>query len=378
MSLGLYVHFPFCSYLCNYCDYFKVLHLPALEEKYFEALIQETKLVASEIPADAKIDTLFIGGGTPSLANLKLLEKWLSVARVGFHFSDNLEFSIECNIDSVDVEKLSALKELGVTRPNLGMQSFNEQLLKTITRPHSPRIGHQVVYHAHVLGFKSFNIDMLFGIPGQTSNLFLGDIGQLVDMEPPHISLYQLVVEHGTQLAESIESGELAVPDEPTIAAMYCSGAGTLTASGYEHYEISSFALPGHECKHNLNYWQGGEYIGLGPSAHSYLGGRSYSNVESVGDYIKSLSKKAIPRIINESAILQRADDTVLSGLRLKRGIDRELFVERFGVPLDDRIDPKEYELLIKNAMIVDDGRYLRATDTGFFQADAIARRLIK
>lgn len=378
MFLGLYVHFPFCPYLCNYCDYFKVLHLEALEERFFDALIQETKLVASELKPDAVIDTLFIGGGTPSLANLKFLENWLSVARICFHFAEKLEFSIECNIDSVDIEKLSALKELGVTRPNLGMQSFNEKLLKTITRPHSPRIGHQVVYHAHVLGFKSFSVDMLFGIPGQTGNMLLADIGQLIDMEPPHVSLYQLTVEPETELAESIDSGQLSVPDEPTIAAMHHSAAENLTDSGYEHYEISSFALPGHQCRHNLNYWQGREYIGLGPSAHSYLAGRSYANVESVGDYIKSLSKKEIPRIINESALMLRADDTVMSGLRLKRGIDRQLFVERFGIPLEERIDSKEYELLIKNAMLTDDGRFLRATDAGFFRADQIARRLLK
>ena len=378
MSLGLYLHFPFCPYLCNYCDYFKVLHLDAIEKKYFEALTIETRLVAKEISNLSKIDTLFIGGGTPSIANLKLLEKWLALAQNSFNFSDNLEFSFECNIDSVDVDKLAVLKELAVTRPILGMQSFNEQLLRTITRPHSPRTGHQVVYHAHVLGFKSFGIDLLFGIPGQTGNMFLGDIGQLIDMEPPHISLYQLVVEPGTPLAESVELGELAVPDEPTIAAMYCSGSGTLVNSGYEHYEISSFALSGHECRHNLNYWQGGEYIGLGPSAHSYIKGRSYANVESVGDYITALSQNEFPRVINESALLERADDTVLSGLRLKSGIDRGLFAERFGIPLDERINQKEYETLIKSAMLIDDGYTLRTSETGFFQADAIARRLLK
>lgn len=352
--------------------------MSALEEKYFAALTTETRLVAKEFSNDVQIDTLFIGGGTPSLANLNLLEKWLNVTRASFNFSDKIEFSFECNIDSVDVDKLSALKELGVTRPNLGMQSFNEQLLRVITRPHSPRTGHQVVYHAHVLGFKSFGIDLLFGLPGQSSNMFLGDIGQVVDMEPPHVSLYQLVVEPETPLGKSVESGEATVPDEPTIAAMYCSGAGTLVNSGYAHYEISSFALPGHECRHNLNYWQGGEYIGLGPSAHSYFKGRSYANVESVGDYIKALSKNEIPRVINESALLQRADDTILSGLRLKLGIDRGLFVERFGIPLDERINQSEYEIFVKSAMLIDDGHTLRTSDAGFFQADAIGRRLIK
>jgi len=378
MSLGLYVHFPFCPYLCNYCDYFKVLHAAALEEKYFAALATETKLAAKELSGDARIDTLFIGGGTPSMANLKLLEEWLKVARLSFNFAEKIEFSFECNIDSVDVEKLSLLKELGVTRPSLGMQSFNEQLLETITRPHSPREGHQVVYHCHVLGFASFNIDLLFGLPGQSGNMFFGDISQLVDMEPPHISMYQLTVEPNTPLIEKVESGEVSIPDESTIATMFTSGADTLTGSGYQHYEISSFAKPGHECRHNLNYWTGGEYIGLGPSAHSYYNGRNYANVESVGEYINSLSLKKIPRVLNEPGLLKRADDTIASGLRLKRGIDRGLFVERFGIPLDERINPNEYDLLIKSGIVVDDGHSLRTSDAGFFQADEIARKLIK
>lgn len=378
MSLGLYVHFPFCPYLCNYCDYFKVLHLEALEEKYFTSLITETRLVAAEIPPENVIDTLYMGGGTPSLVNLDLLEKWLIAARVCFDFSEDLEFSFECNIDSVDVDRLSGLKALGVTRPILGIQSFDEQLLKTMTRPHSPRVGHQAVYHAHVLGFESFNIDMLFGIPGQTSNMFLGDIDQLVDIEPPHISLYQLVVEDGTPLAESVEAGDLVMPDESILAAMYCAGIGALVAAGYEHYEVCSFALPGHECRHNLNYWQGGDYVGLGPSAHSYIRGKSSANVESVGEYIKSIMNKEIPRTVNESALLQRADDTIKSGLRLKRGIDRGLFVQRFGIPLDERINQSEYELLLKASKLIDDGDALRISDASFLQADEIARRLSK
>ena len=378
MSLGLYVHFPFCSYLCNYCDYFKVLHSKALEEKYFAALTTETKLIAKELSSDATVDTLFIGGGTPSIASLKLLQEWLKVARSSFSFAEKIEFSFECNIDSLDVEKLSLLKELGVTRPCLGMQSFNEQLLKAITRAHSPHEGHQVVYHCHALGFASFNIDLLFGMPGQSNNLFLEDVSQLVEMEPPHISMYQLTVEPNTPLAIRVRSGEMVIPDEPTIATMFTSGAGTLVDSGYEHYEISSFAKPGHECRHNLNYWTGGEFIGRGPSAHSYYNGRNYANVESVGEYINSLSQKQIPRVLNESGLLKRADDTIVSGLRLKRGIDRGLFVERFGIPLDERINLKEYELLIKSNIIIDDGHTLRTSDTGFFQADEIARRLIK
>ncbi len=312
------------------------------------------------------------------MASLTLLEEWLKIARSSFNFAENCEFSIECNIDSVDVEKLSVLKELGVSRPSLGMQSFNEQLLKSITRPHSPREGHQVVYHCHVLGFASFNIDLLFGLPGQSANMFFGDISQLVDMEPPHISVYQLTLEPNTPLAGAVESGQAFLPDEPTMATMLTSGAGTLVESGYEHYEISSFAKPGHGCRHNLNYWTGGEFLGLGPSAHSYFKGRNYANAASVGDYIKMLSQNKMPRVLDESGLLKRADDTIASGLRLKKGIDRELFVERFGISLNELINQKEYDILIKTGIIIDDGHTLQTSEIGFFQADAIARKLIK
>ena len=378
MPLGLYVHFPFCPYFCNYCDYFKVLHLESLEEKFFAALVAETNLVAREFTKRPVVETLYIGGGTPSLANLKLLNNWLEEAKICFEFTENFEFSFECNIDSIDVDKLSGLKEIGVTRPILGMQSFNEKLLTAITRPHKPRIGHQVVYHSHVLGFKSFGVDMLFGLPGQSNNMLLADIEQLIDMEPPHVSLYQLTIEPDTPLGESVKSGEVTVPDDATISAMLSSAAGALVNSGYVHYEISSFAKPGLECRHNLNYWQGGEYIGLGPSAHSYVNGKFFGNVESVGDYIQSISKKNIPRVLSESGLLKRADDTIASSLRLKNGIDKNLFAERFGIPVEERLNPSELELLLKSGILVDDDTMLRTSETAFFQADEIARRLIK
>jgi oxygen-independent coproporphyrinogen-3 oxidase len=306
------------------------------------------------------------------------LENWLSAARICFHFAENFEFSFECNVDSLDVDRLSAIKEAGINRPILGVQSFSEQLLKSITRPHNPRMGHQVIYHSHVLGFKSFGVDMLFGLPGETNNMFHGDMGLLIDMEPPHVSLYQLTIEPGTPLAKNVQDGLTIVPDEHTIAAMYSSGAESLLKAGYEHYEISSFARPGHECRHNLNYWTGGEYIGLGPSAHSYYQGKYYANVENVGDYIQSLAKRDLPRVLNESALLKRADDAIASGLRLKQGIDKKLFLERFGIPVDERLVPKEFELLVKSELLIDSSQNLRTSDSAFFQADEIARRIIK
>lgn len=377
MSLGLYVHFPFCPYLCNYCDYFKVLYNGELEESFFRALTAETRLVQKENPQNLKIDTLYIGGGTPSIAKLELFEKWLKTARELFEFSDNLEFSIECNIDSIDIDKMSALKEMGVTRPSFGMQSFHKQMLEILTRPHDERISQQVNYHAHVLGFNSFNVDLLFGIPNQTNRIFNADMGQLVDMEPPHISLYELVVESNTPLAESIENGKLTLPEETQIAAMQSSASELLTDNGYTHYEISSFARPGKECRHNLNYWQGGEYIGLGPSANSYLRGKSHSNLENVGEYIDILAKNELPQAHSESDLLHHAENTIRSGLRMKQGINKDKFLELFGVPLENRINKRELETFFKHELLTDEDGYLKTTETGFFKADEIARRLL-
>ena len=377
MPAGLYLHYPFCPYLCNYCDYFKSLYNKSDEQTLFDSLITETRLVAEEFP-NTKIETIFIGGGTPSLAKIGLLESWLETVREVFDIADYIEFSIECNPDSVSQEYLAALKDLGVIRPNFGIQTFDPDLLRSIGRGHTPHQIQEAVYFANVLEFESYGVDLLFGLPRQTSAMLKKDLSQLVDLAPPHISFYQLTLEKDTQLYTEVNSGKVVMPDDSLVSAMYQIGCDKFVSAGFEHYEIASFAKEGNACRHSLNYWQGEEQIGLGPSAHSYINGRRYANVESIPKYIESLRQNKTPRILNEPALLDRADETIISSLRLRNGLDRETFERLFGLPVDERIDIKEYEKLIEAGMLIDEKSRLRLSDEGFFLADEIALRLLK
>jgi len=376
MPAGLYLHYPFCPYLCNYCDYFKLLYNKSDENAFFEALGTETQLVAREF-SDTQIKTIFIGGGTPSLAKIDLLENWLRTVRESFDIADDAEFSIECNPDSVSQEYLAALKDLGVTRPNFGIQSFDPDLLNQIGRGHTPHQIQEAIYFANVLGFKSYGVDLLFGLPRQTSAMLKKDLSQLVDLAPSHISFYQLTLEEGTQLYADVNSGNVVLPDDSLVSAMYQIGCDKFISAGYEHYEIASFAKEGHVCRHSLNYWQGEDSVGLGPSAHSYINGRRFANVESISKYIESLRRNKIPRILNEPALLDRADETIISSLRLRDGVDLIKFEKLFGLPLKDRIESNEYQLLVDEGLLIDGKYRLRLSDESFYLADEIALRLV-
>ena len=229
-----------------------------------------------------------------------------------------------------------------------------------------------------MLEFNSYGVDLLFGLPRQTSAMLKKDLSQLVALAPPHISFYQLTLEDDTQLFAEVNSGKVVMPDDSLVSAMYQIGCDKFVSAGFEHYEIASFAKEGNVCRHSLNYWQGEEVVGLGPSAHSYINGRRYANVESIAKYIESLRQNEMPRILNEPALLNRADETIISSLRLRDGLDRKRFEQLFGLPVDERIDIKEYEKLIEAGMLLDEKSRLRLSDEGFFLADEIALRLLK
>ncbi len=378
MSFGLYLHYPFCRNRCAYCDFYKEIYDPDRETGFFAALATETELVAEECDTHARIETIYIGGGTPSLVNTGLLGKWLVQVRELFDISSDLEFSFECNPETVTRELLEELKELGVTRPVFGVQSFDLQLLSLLNRRHCVHDSHQSVYLANALGFETFGADMIFGLPGQSGKMLSADLDQLVDLEPPHISFYQLTVEPGTRLARRIADGSLTLPEEELLCAMYRGGCERLAEAGYVRYEVSSFARPGHECRHNLRYWEGDDYLGLGPSAHSFVKGRRYANVSDLAEYKQTLSKRERPLIVDESGLEQRMTEAIMLGLRTARGIDRVKFSRKFGRALEDCLCDDQYARLIESGHLMRDGDCLRLSDQGFLLADEITRRLLR
>ena len=379
MSLGLYLHYPFCRNRCSYCDFYKELYDEQLEEQFFGALATEADLLASEYANDHReVTSIFIGGGTPSLASRDLLADWLKTVKRRFSVSDHLEFSIETNPESVSLDLLEFYQHLGVNRPLFGIQSFDTRLLKVLDRRHFSHDSHRAVYQANALGFTNFGVDLIYGLPGQNSGMLAMDLDQLLDLEPPHISFYQLTVEEGTGLAEKVSAGTLRLPDQELAHAMYRGGAQQMEEAGYKRYEVSSFAKPGFECRHNLGYWEGDEYLGLGPSAHSFMDSERFANAADLRTYLDELQTGRLPRVIDKSGLEERMTEAILLGLRTTQGINRRRFSQRFGVPLKDRLDRKQYRILVESGHLVPDRGNLRLSDEGFYLADEITRRLLK
>jgi len=379
MSFGLYLHFPFCRYKCSYCDFYKELYDKNLEGQFYDALLRETELLAARYAdSDREISSIFIGGGTPSISNLTLMGEWLDLLRSQFDIGDDIEFSIECNPESVTLEKLEILKGFGVNRPVFGIQSFKPKLLSVLDRRHEPHHSQQAVYYANVLGFKNFGVDLIFGLPGQMERMLATDLDEIISIGPPHISLYQLTVEPGTKLAADVASGRLRLSDNDYNFALYKGGCDQMAEAGYERYEVSSFARPGFECRHNIGYWDGSDYLGLGPSAHSFMQGRRYANHSDLQGYIKALEAGELPQIEDDTGDEARVTEAIMLGLRTSWGINRERFNERFGVPLENRLNRKQYDLLIGSGHLIPDKGSLRLSDDGLCLADEITQRLLK
>jgi oxygen-independent coproporphyrinogen-3 oxidase len=378
MSFGLYLHFPFCRNKCSYCDFYKELYDARLEARFFEALAIETELAAMAFGScDREISTIFIGGGTPTLANPDLFAKWLEQLRRLFIVPDGIEFSIENNPDAVTAEKLVTLKQLGVNRPTYGIQSFNLHLLQLLDRQHNPVDSARAVYLTNVLGFANFGADLIFGLPRQTSRMLSEDIDELIDLGPPHVSFYQLTVEPHTALAERVESGSLVMPDPDLSLAMYRAGCARLAEAGYTRYEVSSFAKPGFECLHNIRYWDRSDYLGLGPSAHSFMLGQRFANESDVHQYVQLLSQGKRPVVADVSGVDERMVEAIMLGLRTAKGIDRHQFAVRFGRAVEDRIDLRQYELFVRSGHVIDERGTIRLSDDGICVADEIIRRLV-
>ncbi len=379
MPFGLYVHFPFCRNHCAYCDFYKELYDPDQERRFYQALTRETELAAQDhAGGDRTVSTIFIGGGTPSLTATELLSRWLDRLKSLFEVPPGIEFSIECNPESVNLENLEIFRDLGINRPVFGIQSFNRDLLKVLDRRHLPHHSYRAIYYANALGFVNFGCDVIFGFPGQSSRMLAADLEQVIELSPPHISFYQLTVEPGTFLHSQVSSGVLEMPSSDMMHTLYKLGCDQMAEAEYERYEVSSFAREGCECIHNLAYWEGADYLGLGPSAHSFIGGRRFANAAGIAEYIDALESGRRPWTIDESGAKERAAEAIMLGLRISRGISRERFAARFDRRLEEYLDSNQYHILIESGHLIPERGRLRLSDEGIFLADEITARLLK
>jgi oxygen-independent coproporphyrinogen III oxidase len=377
MTFGLYLHFPFCTHNCSYCDFYRELYNKSMERRFFEALRRETEMAAELYPHHREISTIFVGGGTPSLATIELFADWLALVRKLWAVPNGIEFSLECNPESVTSEKLLALRELGVNRPTLGIQSFHPELLQLLNRRHRLDDTMKAVYLINSTGFSNFGTDMIFGLPLQTTDILSKDIDQIVDLNPPHISFYQLTVEPDTPLAKRVANGTLKVHSPEFNLSLYRGGCERMTEAGYVRYEVSNFARSGYECKHNISYWDGSDYLGLGPSAHSFMNNTRFYNKRNLTDYLEGLNRGELPRIVDESGENERITEAIMLGLRMSRGIDRARFAGKYGFPLESRLNQRQYDLLVESGHIIRDNGTVRLSDEGIVVADEITRRLL-
>lgn len=350
-SLGLYIHIPFCKAKCNYCDFNSYSGKEALMESYFHAVECEIETNGKK-HTEFEFTSVFIGGGTPSLAEPVFISRIMNACRRNFRISDNAEISMEANPGTLTVEKLAAYKACGINRLSIGLQAWQNRLLKELGRIHSAEEFEENFKLARKAGFSNINIDLIFGLPGQKLNDWSETLSNIISLAPEHISCYSLKIEEDTVFGDRLQNGLLDEQDDELDREMYWQAVDRLSNCGYRHYEISNFARPGYECRHNLVYWKAEEYLGVGAGAHSYLNGSRFNNAYGIEEYTCRVERGGCINE-NEQSIDEKEamSEFMLLGLRLVNGISMTDFRERFGRELEDVFGKTISELERKNLL---------------------------
>ena len=381
---SLYVHIPFCRSKCAYCDFNSYARQERLIPAYIDAVLHEASLWAETVVVD-RLDTLYVGGGTPSLLPIAETRRLIDGLRERFNIATDAEITIETNPESAAPDHLAALRRLGINRLSLGVQSFDDADLHFLGRIHDAAQAETAYRAARDGAFESVNIDLIFGLPAQTLPQWQASLEKALTLSPNHLSLYSLTIEDGTPLVRSIGAGRCAEPDPDVQADMYSWSSQRLTAAGYDHYEISNWARPGHECKHNLTYWHCAPYLGLGAGAHSYLDGYRLANRRRPDKYIKLVSacsqawpgaKMAHVEAIEEPNSERELSDAVIMGLRLVRGVSLNAMGERFGVDLHQRFRLAIHETEALGLLESVDGQ-IKLTERGRLLGNEVFRRFL-
>jgi len=343
-AAGVYLHIPFCRSRCSYCDFATDVYRSSdAVERYVKALcteIEGPRAPRVEIregtlptgPVSACADTIYFGGGTPSLLEPEQVERILDKVRAEFDISDDAEITMEMNPGTVTAEKLEAYRSLGVNRASFGVQTFNDHHLKLLARGHDANDARRTFAMLRDAGFENISFDLIAGLPGQTIDDWEGNLGEAIAMRPEHLSLYLLEIHEGTPLAEQIRSGRRPMPDEEVAAEMYELMIDKLEAAGYEQYEISNFARAGYESRHNTKYWFLEPVFGFGVSAHSFDGFERYSNERDTAEYVQRIQQLGSAEVSRET--IDIASEFAFLAMRMKAGIDLEEYQTRFGVDL--------------------------------------------
>lgn len=359
-KIGVYIHIPFCKQKCLYCDFVSYSKMEDMQKEYIEALKKEIKNWKDN-NKDKQINTIYIGGGTPSYIDSKYIIEILNL------IGKSEDITIEVNPGTVTEEKLQDYKTAGINRLSIGLQSTNDNLLKEIGRIHNYCEFENTYKLARKVGFENINVDLMIGLPNQTIQDIKQTLNRIIELDPEHVSVYSLIVEEGTPMQKLIEEGTLKLPDEEKERQMYWYVKNYLELNGYKHYEISNFAKPGFESKHNMDCWNQEEYIGFGVAAHSYINGKRFCNTSNIKEY---LIKKTV--IIQEIQNKQdKMKEYMLLGLRKIDGVSIQKFKNKFKEnPI--MLFRKELQKLSNEKLLNIDGDNIKLTNKGLDLANLV------
>ena len=332
-ELSLYIHIPFCVRKCGYCDFLSAPADEKARDRYVQALLMEIERYQGTETADRKIKTLYIGGGTPSILSVDQLDCIMQKIKYTFNFCDDIEASMEMNPGTASKEECRALYQMGINRLSIGLQSTNDMELKTLGRIHSYEDFINTYTWCREAGFQNINVDLMAALPYQTVESYTTGLRKIIRLAPEHISAYSLILEEGTPFYQKYNSGCYPLPDEEQERLMYRETEQILAQAGYERYEISNYAKKGYACRHNLVYWQGGDYLGLGLGSSSYMDGVRFHNTNDLDTYV---NQGAYVEDREELSVQAKMEEFMFLGLRVMAGVSGTEFEKRFGKTMED------------------------------------------
>lgn len=369
-STSAYIHIPFCEHICYYCDFNKVFLEGQPVDEYIEALLKEARLALRQNPVE-KMETLYVGGGTPTSLTASQLERLLSGLREILPYY-NGEFTVEANPGDLTADKLDVMKNYGVNRLSMGVQTFDDRLLKKIGRKHTAQDVYDTIQLLEEKDFSNVTIDLIYALPGQSLESFRDTVTRALALDLPHYALYSLILENQTMFMNWVRRGKMHLPEQELEAQMYAETIDAMEKAGRKQYEISNFAKPGFESQHNLVYWNNQNYFGLGAGASGYLGNRRYKNRGPIQHYLKSLKNDQLP-VLEEEILTQKAqiEEEMFLGLRKILGVDKTVFENRFGFSMMD-VYGDVIEKLKQQKLITETDLGVCLTEEGLFRGNDV------
>jgi oxygen-independent coproporphyrinogen III oxidase len=377
LTLGIYFHIPFCLAKCSYCHFVSMPFEKASADRYCKIMIEELTRCVNSWADAGDVDSIYFGGGTPSLIPAEHIVELLASCRRLFCVAEDCEVSLEANPDTLSPDKVTAYRRSGVNRISIGAQTFHDRELSRIGRLHTAEMITEALLQLRTGGFRNINLDLMLGLPGQTATSWRGNLEKVVHWETPHISVYMLDLDDACPMRASVDAGSLQLPDEDLVSDLYLETVDFLSRYGYGQYEISNFSLPGHACWHNLKYWQRDPVCGVGLASHSFNGQYRYSNCSQLDDYIDAVCTGKSPVFWREKiSVEQSLSESLFLGLRLTQGVDWDRLRDRYGW---DRLAIYETGMqeLTQRGLVQWEGSTVRLTASGMLLSNEVFQLFI-